>query len=314
MKPVQGVYLSESIDLKSYYGSAFAPFDDTVVLRNPAEIEAPESVEFALCWEPADKAFDDYPSLRLISSIAAGVHHILHCSSLPADVPVTRVRDPQQAKDMAAFALRYVVGEHRDMARYARQQSGEIWQRNPYPPTTEYRISVLGFGLMGQAVSDALSRLGYCVTAFAKSPREGSGNVRILSEQDGKQAAVRDAQIVINLLPATAETVGFLDRSLFNAMARGGMLINLGRGQQLVEEHLLEALDTGQLRHAALDVAATEPLPKGHAFWTHPAISVTPHIAVESRKGTVARLITEDLRHVWAGETPVGLIDRARAY
>lgn len=314
MQPVQGVYLSESIDLQSYYGSAFGPFGDAVVLRAPAEITDPERIEFALCWEPADKAFDAYPSLRLISSIAAGVHTILRCSSLPADVPVIRVRDPQQAKDMAAFALRYVVGQHRDMARYVRQQTAEIWQRNPYPPTTEFRVTVLGFGLMGQAVSDVLSRLGYSVTAFAKSPRKGPGTVKVLSADDGKLAAVRGAHVVINLLPATAETVGMLDRSLFNAMARGGMLINLGRGQHLVENDLIEALDAGQLRRAALDVAAAEPLPKGHIFWTHPAISFTPHIAAESRKDTVARLVTEDLRRVWAGEKPIGLIDRARAY
>ena len=314
MKPVQGVYLSETIDLKSYYSSAFAPFSDTVMLRNPAEIDHPHGIEFALCWEPADDAFDAYPSLRLISSIAAGVDTILRCSSLPDDIPVMRVRDPQQAKDMAAFALRYVVGEHRDMARYVRQQSAQVWQRNPYPPTSEFRISVLGFGLMGQAVSQALSRLGYRVVAFAKNPRKVSENIEILSRSDGKLAAVRDANIVINLLPGTPDTVGLLDRSLFSAMARGAILINLGRGQHLVESDLLDALESGQLQRAALDVVDAEPLPKGHVFWTHPAISVTPHIAAESRKSNVARLVSDDVRRVWVGEPPAGLIDRFHGY
>lgn len=314
MKLIQGVYLSNKIDLKTYYSAAFAPHARLLELRNPDDIDDPGAVEFALCWEPADDAFDPFAKLRLISSIGAGVDNILHCPSLPPDVPIIRVRDPQQARDMAAFALRYVVDEHRGMARYAGQQSARIWQRNPYCPTPEFRICVLGFGLMGQAVAEALSRLGYGVFAYSKNAKDGSGDIGMFSAEGGKLAAVRDADIVINLLPATPDTVNILDRSVFSAMARGAMLINLGRGDQLVDDDLLEALESGQLRRAALDVSHAEPLPDGHPFWTHPAISVTPHIAAEARKENVARLICEDVQRVWQGEAPVGLIDRTRAY
>lgn len=314
MTAIQGVYLSESIDLKSYYASAFLPYLDTVELHNPDEVCDPNAIEFALCWEPADDAFARYPSLRLISSIAAGVDTILPCSSLPAEVPVTRVRDPQQASDMAAFAVHHVVGEHRGMARYGRQQTARIWQRNPYNPTPEFRISVLGHGLMGRAVADALSGLGYDVVAFAKNPRPESGSIRVYSQDEGKLTAVRDAHILINLLPGTPETTGLLDRSVFSAMARGGMLINLGRGRHLVEKDLIEALDSGQLHHAAIDVVLAEPLSRDHVFWTHPKISLTPHIAAESRKAHVARLVCDDIRSLLEGKSPIGLIDRSRAY
>ncbi|MEM6461771.1 MAG: NAD(P)-dependent oxidoreductase [Pseudomonadota bacterium] len=313
-KPVQGVYLSETIDLKTYYAAAFAPFADTLRLLDPAEIADPNEIDFALCWEPADDAFASYPGLRLISSIAAGVDTILRCSSLPDHVPVMRIRDPQQARDMAAFAIRYVVDAHRDMARYAKQQEEQTWQRNAYGPTSKFRISILGYGLMGKAVSDGLSRLGYDVVAFARNPREESSQIEVFSAADGKLAAVSGADLVINHLPATADTVGLLDMSVFAAMAGGATLVNLGRGQHLVEDDLLRALDSGQLHHAALDVAAVEPIPTGHAFWTHPRISITPHIAAESIKDNVARLVSEDIRRVWAGQSPVGLIDRARAY
>ncbi|MEM9682677.1 MAG: NAD(P)-dependent oxidoreductase [Pseudomonadota bacterium] len=314
MKTVQGVYLSESIDLKSYYAEAFNPFEDVVLLHDPSEIEDADSIEFALCWEPADDAFRTFPALKLISSIAAGVHNILRCSSLPTGVAVTRVRDPQQAKDMAAFALRHVVDAHRHMAEIAQQETVRIWNRVPYTSTPDFRIAVLGYGLMGHAAADALSQLGYDVVAYAKHPRTPAGSIRLFSETDGILAAVRDANVVIDLMPATADTDGVLDGKLFSALADGAVLIQLGRGQHLVEDDLLAALQSGKIGHAALDVFSAEPLPNDHVFWSHPKITVTPHIAAESSKDSVARLVVEDIRSVWNGTRPVGLIDRSRGY
>ncbi|MCG8545785.1 MAG: NAD(P)-binding domain-containing protein [Alphaproteobacteria bacterium] len=314
MKTVQGVYLSETIDLKSYYSEAFEPFKDVVSLHSPSEVEDANSIEFALCWEPADDAFNAFPALKLISSIAAGVHNILRCSSLPQGVPITRVRDPQQAKDMAAFAVRHVVDAHRHMAEIARQETARIWNRIPYGSTQNFRVAVLGYGLMGHAASDALSHLGYDVVAYAKHPRTPAGPIRLFSEKDGILAAVHDANVVIDLMPATDDTTGILDETLFSTLAEGAALIQLGRGQHLVEDDLLAALQSGQIRHAALDVFSTEPLPNDHVFWSHPKITVTPHIVAESSKDSVARLVVDDIRSVWSGMQPARIIDRSRGY
>ncbi|MEM7123239.1 MAG: NAD(P)-dependent oxidoreductase [Pseudomonadota bacterium] len=314
MKPIKGVYLSDTLDLNAYYSDAFAPYDGDVLMHDPSEIEATGDIEFALCWEPADDAFNAYPALKLVSSIAAGVHNILRCSSLPETVLVTRVRDPQQARDMAAFAVRQVVDVHRRMAELTQQEAARVWKRMPYASTQSYRIAVLGYGLMGHAVSDTLSNLGYHVVAYAKNTRSPTGSVRVFSEREGVLVAVRDANVVIDLMPATDDTNGLLNATLFSALADSATLIQLGRGPHLVEDDLLAALESGKIGHAALDVFATEPLPKDHIFWSHPKISVTPHIAAESRKDNVARLVVDDIRSVWSGAHPVGLIDRSRGY
>ena len=204
-----------------------------------------------------------------------------------------------------------MVDAHRHMAEIARQETARIWNRVPYASTQSFRIAVLGYGLMGHAAADALSQLGYDVIAYAKHPRTPAGPIRLFSEKDGILAAVRDAKVVIDLMPATKDTDGVLDGTLFSALADGATLIQLGRGQHLVEDDLLAALQSGQIRHAALDVFSTETLPNDHVFWSHPKITVTPHIAAESSKDSVARLVADDIRSVWRGTQPAGLIDRA---
>lgn len=315
MKALKGVYLSDALDLAGLYARAFEPYSETLTLALPEAVADPEAITFALAWKPAPEAFAPYPNLRLVSSIAAGVDNILSCPSLPPNAQVMRLRDPDQAKEMSGFALWHIIGWHREMARYGDQQRAGIWRRNPYHLASDIRVAILGFGLMGETLANSLLALDYQVIVYAKRPREGlPDNLTIVCEADGKLAAAGGADIVVNLLPATPETMGVLDAELISVMAAGGLLINLGRGNHLVEEDLLAALDEKHLSHAALDVTAEEPLPPTHPFWTHPAITLTPHIAAETPPERLTRLVAREVERARCGKPPLGLVDRVQSY
>ncbi|MDE3081491.1 MAG: glyoxylate/hydroxypyruvate reductase A, partial [Paracoccaceae bacterium] len=120
--------------------------------------------------------------------------------------------------------------------------------------------------------------------------------------------------IVVLLLPLTAETTDLLNARRIARMARGSFVINPGRGPLIDDGALLEALDAGQIAHATLDVFRTEPLPPDHPFWAHPNVTVTPHIAADTRAASAARVVAENIRRGEAGEPFLHLVDRARGY
>lgn len=313
--PIVGVYLSGTLDLAAYFDPAFAEIAPDIVMLRQEEVRDPAAVRVAMAWQPEPDAFSPYPNLQLVSSIAAGVDSILACPSLPPELAVMRIRDDAQARTMAGFAVWHVIWHHRRFGAYLTRQRAGIWEKLPSPLAGDVRVGILGFGQMGRAVAEALLPLGYSVSALC---RQGSGRtipgVELHSGAEGLSAIAAASDIVINLLPLTPETRGILDARLFAVMPRGAALIQLGRGEHLVEADLLAALAEGKLSGASLDVFAVEPLPDGHPFWSHPDIVVTPHAASESSAETVVHLFASEVRRCLAGGTPVAGVDRANGY
>lgn len=313
--PIVGVYLSGTLDLAAYFDPVFAEHAPDIVMLRPETVSDPATVQVAMAWQPSPDAFSRYPNLRLVSSIAAGVDSILSCPSLPPGVPVMRIRDEDQARTMAGFAAWHVLWHHRRFSTYLQQQRFGIWQKLPCAAPREVRVGILGFGQMGRAVAEALVVLGYCVAAFCRrEPAQPIPGVALHSGAEGLGAIATQSDILINLLPLTPETRGLLDARLFARMPRGAALIQLGRGEQLVEEDLLAALAEGRLSGASLDVFAAEPLPASHPFWTHPNVVVTPHAASESSAETVVRFFAEEVRRCLAGGSPAAAVDRTNGY
>jgi glyoxylate/hydroxypyruvate reductase A len=123
-----------------------------------------------------------------------------------------------------------------------------------------------------------------------------------------------ETEVLVNLLPLTVATRSILDTKLFNSMRRGGFLVQVGRGEHLVDDDLLAALESGQLEGAALDVFATEPLAREHPFWSHPKIVVTPHDASDVRVEAVAATLMATADAIITGRRPPYAIDRDRGY
>jgi glyoxylate/hydroxypyruvate reductase A len=314
--PIKGVYLSSVVDLKAQYGEAFECVSDIIHLFAPHEIVDPSEIKFALSWKPADNAFEPYPNIEMVSSIAAGVDSTLRCPSLPADVIVTRVCDPDQAYMTAGFAVWQVIWYHRNMKQYLINESKHVWKWVERSPSRDFTVGVLGFGFMGKAVVKALVPLGYPVVAACRTKRNKHdyGCLTLLSGPDSIRKTAARSNILINLLPLTVETWSILDAALFSSMPRASVLIQIGRGEHLVEEDLLAALDNGQFSAATIDVFRNEPLPSDHPYWDDPRIMVTPHDASESSISTVVQQVATCVTDIAQGRVPKFAVDPDRGY
>lgn len=313
MTRISGVYLSRSLDLAGLLGDVFARLAPDVDLRPPERIEDPATVRFAVCWEPPADGFRPYSNLGFAASIAAGVDGILACPSLP-DVPVTRVRDPEQARIMAGHVVWNVLWWHRRFGERLAAQAARRWERFSHRAPSTVTVGILGLGLMGRATAEALLALGFRVVAWARTERGAFDGVALETGPDGLGRVVRQADVLVNLLPLTEATHGILGAELFAQMPNGAVLIQVGRGGHLDEAALLAALDGGHLAGASLDVFAVEPLAPEHPFWSHPKVLVTPHDAAEAGLETVVASIAEDARRFVTGQPLLGEVPRGRGY
>lgn len=262
--------------------------------------EAAEA-DIAVVANPPPGALQGLPRLKLIQSLWAGVEKLLADDSIPADLPIARMVDPAMNEAMAETALWAVLALQRDFFDYQRQQAAAQWQPHPQRRADEFPVLVLGRGQMGSAVARRLAANGFPVGSW------GSRDGVLLPRLSG-------AAVVINLLPLTPATRGIFNADTLAAMRAGASLVNLARGGHVVDADLLAALDAGHLRHAVLDVFHEEPLPAAHRYWTHPRVTVLPHVAAATDARSAAAVVAANLRRFRAGQPVEHLVDRARGY
>lgn len=275
-----GVLSCSKLDLRDIYGAHFDTLAPELDLRLPHEIDRPEDVTFMVTFVPAADAFTPFPNIRAVYSIGAGVDAITSCPSLPPTVAVHRVEDPDQARQMAGFAAFHVLWHHRNMGNYLANQKIAHWERHltGLSPRAR-RIGVLGFGLMGRAVAKSLVALGYPVASYSRSAPHPSEDGVTHYRAGGFDDFLAQSDILINVLPLTDQTRGILGSENLAKLPKDAALIHLGRGGQVDEAALIDALDRGHLSGASLDVFDAEPLPTDHPLWAHPKVFVTPHVA-----------------------------------
>lgn len=251
--------------------------------------------------------FTPFTRARLVQSLWAGVERIINNPTLTQ--PLCRMVDPGLARGMAEYCLGWAMRAHLGMDLY--QQDG-VWRNGRVPPLASNRnITVLGMGELGRAVAKVLTPLGFRVVGWSQSGRPVPG-IEVMAGPD-LHKALAHAQILICLLPDTAQTRGLLNSDTLAFLPKGATVINAGRGTLIDEAALITALDTG-LGHAVMDVFQTEPLPPQHPFWTHPRVTVTPHIAADTRAETAAPVAAENLRRAMLGQPLLHLVDRKRGY
>lgn len=278
--------------------AAALPGDTLVRAEDPGH--DPAAVEIAIVANPPAGALQRYPRLRLVQSLWAGVDKLLADPTLPADLPIVRMVDPAMNAAMAETALWAVLMLHRGFHVYARQQREGVWQPHAQRRADAVQVGVLGQGQMGGEVSRRLRALGYRVSGWRRG--EPLGPVLASSE------------ILVNLLPLTPDTRGLIDAAVLRQLPRGAALVNLARGAHVVDADLLAALDDGHLGHAVLDVFHQEPLPAGHRFWTHPAVTVLPHVAAQTDAHSAARIVAQNLAAWRRGELLAHQVDRRAGY
>lgn len=281
------------------------------VAANLALDLAPEDVDY-MVYAPnsAVQDFTPYTRLKAVLNLWAGVENIVGNQTLK--VPLTRMVDHGLTQGMVEWVTGHVLRHHLGMDAHILGQDG-VW-RKTIPPLAEDRpVTVLGLGVLGQACAKALRGLGFPVTGWGRSAREVPG-ITCLSGDDGLRVALQTAEILVLLLPMTAETENLLNAERLSLLPKGAMIVNPGRGPLIDDEALLAALDAGHIGHATLDVFRVEPLPPAHPYWAHPRVTVTPHIASETRPITAARVIIENVQRGEAGEPFLHLVDRTKGY
>jgi glyoxylate/hydroxypyruvate reductase len=214
---------------------------------------------------------------------------------------------------MTEYVAWAALSLHRQAPLYLRQQRRGEWKEHPVRPASTRRVGVMGIGSLGRAALGQLRQLGFDCAGWNRSRRSEPG-VRCYAGDAELHEFLARTDILVCLLPLTAETRGILDRRVFDALPEGAALVNAGRGGHLVQADLLAALDDGRLSAAILDVCEPEPLPQGHPFWDHPGIWLTPHVASATQAETGAEALLDNLRRYQAGLPLEGLVDRARGY
>lgn len=277
------------------------------------EIGDPAEIEAALVWLPPPGLLASLPRLRAIFSLGAGVDRLLEDPTLPAELPLCRMVDPSLTASMAEFVLLHVLRYHRDLDVYEAQQRRAEWRLVLPKPAAATVVGLMGLGELGAASAGLLARHGFTVRGWSRTRKVIEG-VRCFAGAEELAAFLDGVGVLVCLLPLTPATRGILNTELFARLPRGARLVNLARGAHLVEQDLLDALDTGRLAHATLDVFVREPLPKDHPFWRHPKITVTPHAASYSLPESGAELVVENLRRLREGRPLLHVVDRARGY
>ena len=313
---MRGVYLSDSHDLSAHYGPALATLEaEGIEVLKPRDVSDPAGIQFALCWQPGPRAFDPYPNLRFAMGVGAGVDALLAHPGLPEGLPVCRVRDPDQAMQMAGFALHEVLHVERRFDQLAANARNGIWQELPLRRPADVQVAVLGGGSMGRAVACAVAALGFSVrVAVRRPPEDPLPDVRYLHGDSSPARAAEAATFLINVLPLTSATRDVLDRALLARMAPGGWLIQIGRGEHLVESDLLALLAEGHLAGATLDVLRDEPLPRDHPLWQHPGLRITPHVASAATDRAVVEQLLQSARESRNGLPLTYAVDRTAGY
>lgn len=302
-----------SVDSAARWKPRLARLMPELEVRIWPEIGDPAEIAYALVWRPEPGFLASLPNLKLILSLGAGVDHILTDPHLPGGVPIVRLVDPYMTDAMSEYVLLQVLRLHRQDLDYRAQQESGIWLELDQKNATERTVGILGFGELGQDAARKLKGLGFDVALWGRRQRTVEGLLGYAGTA-GLPALLGRSEILVCLLPLTAETEGILNASTFAMLPKGAALINAARGGHLVEKDLLAALASGRLSAAVLDVFRDEPLPAGHSFWHHPRIAVTPHVAAATHPPTAAPIILDNIRRFEAGRPLLHQVDPARGY
>lgn len=282
-------------------------------LRIYPDIGAPEEITVALVWKPPTGLLASFPNLRLVQSLGAGVDFLLNNGEIPPGVPIARLVDPLMAARMAEYVLAAILRIERRFDAYTRQQANGLWRRLPQRDAQEVRVGIMGSGALGMRAAEVLSRHGYHVAVWSRTPRKRPG-VESFTGPEYLVPFLERSDHLVCLLPLTEATHGLLNAHTLGRLPKGAHVVNCARGAHVVDSDLIRLLDEHHLAAATLDVFFEEPLPPGHPFWDHSKVFVTPHASSITEPATAVAQIAENIERLDRGAPLVNLIDRAAGY
>jgi len=273
----------------------------------------PSAIDYALVWKPPPDLFAHVRPEKAIFNLGAGVEVLLGTAALPNDIPVIRLENAGMAAQMSEYVTLAVLRAFREADAYAVQQREGRWQPRPRLAKSAFGVGILGFGVLGQAVAGALAPFAFPLCGWSATRKELRG-VHSFAGQAELQPFLAASRVLVCLLPSTPATRGLLDRANLSRLPRGAHVVNVARGEIVVDEDLVALLDEGHLAGATLDVFRAEPLPPTHPFWHHPRIVLTPHTSAVTVVDDSIAQIAAKIRRLERGEPVTGIVDRARGY
>ena len=287
-------------------------FDPNLEVDIWPKVKNKDRVTFAVAWNHPKNVLGNYPNLKAVSSLGAGVNHLLNDESLSEEIKFARLITSSLKSEMAEYVLQAVLAYRQHTTRYTDQKREAFWDKHKLIPKEDSVIGILGLGEMGLSIADLLILNGYKVNGWSRSKKDVEGITSFSENELGD--FLNSSNILICALPLTDKTHSILDLELFKKLKEPGYLINVGRGQHLIEEDLIYAIDTGVLAGAWLDVFEEEPLPSNHLFWNRPKIMITPHIAAVTDPKEAAEQIIENYKRSLSGMEMVNSVEKEKGY
>jgi glyoxylate/hydroxypyruvate reductase A len=306
------VLIFENKNVEPWKNALIEKLPNTVIEVYP-NVKDNEGVDFVICWKPKKKVFEQFPNIKVIQSVGASVEHITNSQTINDDNIITRIVDEKLSNDMWEFLITIVLSELKNISSYFAQKSDRIWQQHPYKSINNTTVSILGLGSIGAYVAEKFAQIGFNVKGWSTSKKEIL-KVKSYSGENEFDTFLNNSDFLINLLPLTDKTKEILNKSVLQKLPKNAFLINVGRGEHLVDEDLIDLLNTSMLSGAFLDVFREEPLPKEHPFWNHSKIQITPHIASLTNVETAIDQITENYKRFLKKEELLNIVSLKKGY
>jgi len=303
-----------SIVPAKWAGLLASPPDTVDIVVEGSSQYRPEDIDYVLSFRPPPGLLKTLPNLKAAFSLGAGVDGFLSDPDYPRHVPLVRFVDRTLSAEMAQYVLMHVLIRHRMQRFFDEAQRQRQWRQMVLPRRTEdTRVGFMGLGAVGEFCAVHVAELGFPVLSWTAHRKDIPGVKSFAG--DGELAAfLAQADFLICLLSLTKKTAGILNARTFAALPEGAFVINAARGAHLIEKDLIKALDSGWLSGAVLDVFAEEPLPPASPLWTHPKVTVTPHIASISQPQVVMQYVLDGIAAFERGERPKDVVDVETAY
>ena len=274
------------------------------------EVAETADIEYAVSWKHPRGILKNFSHLKVVASMGAGVDHITSDPDLPQNITITRVVDKQLSADMSAFVLALILEYLRNLAVH---RSKQTWEQKLYKRIEDTKVGIMGLGVLGSAVGRTLQKNGFQVSGWSRTPSK----IKDITSFHGiKQLDkfLSKSDILVCLLPLTRDTENILNKDLFSKLPKDAYVINVARGEHLVENDLMEMIEKGHLAGASLDVFRREPLPKEHPFWKHSKINITPHVASVTNPASAAVQIAENYKRMKAGRPLKNVVQKEKGY
>jgi len=272
-----------------------------------------ENAKTALLWKAPLERVKKLNNLKGLISLGQGVDHIIKDNIIDNKIPIVRIVDPFMAKSMSHWVVLSVLNYIRDTFGYYNQQKNKIYKPRKEINFNSLKIAIYGIGAIGSVVAKDLKQLGFKVFGWSRTQKKISG-IHCFIGKDNFKYLLASCNIHVCLLPLTFETNNIFDNASFKVMRHGSCFINAGRGEHVVEEHLIENCQSGHISAAILDVYRKEPLPKKSKLWEQENIRIWPHVAAETNPETAAKQIANAIKCIENEKIPPNTIERKLGY